>query len=100
MRLGYQGYGVGHVPAVVRVRGSADRDFTDQIARGYSIGIGSANACLRAFAKRVNPARAHIADGAAYAQLPKTALRLLLFQSVPGGLDILIPGLFQNFLRG
>jgi len=91
---------MGDIPAMIRVRRSAGRNHADNIPGRNRIGVCPANPGLRTFAKRINPARPHVAYPAAYAQQAETALRLHLFVPVPYNLNLFRFRAINHFARG
>jgi hypothetical protein len=93
-----QDHGVGHVSAMIGVGGRAGGDHSDQVPGDNSVRVGAARASFRFLSERIDPARPHIADTAADAQLPEAALGLLRLPPVPSRLKPRILGVLQHLL--
>jgi hypothetical protein len=80
---------VSDIATVVRVSGRAAGNHPDEIPRGDGVGVGPADPHLGAVAERIDTARAHTADPAAYPERTEAALGLHGVESIPDDLDIL-----------
>ena len=100
LALGREMERVNHVPAVVGVGGRSRGDHAREVAGDDGVGIGPAGAEPWFAAERVDPARAHVADPAADAELAEAALRLLLVPPVPGRLEVLLLGNLDHLQGG